>query len=248
VKSSDHQFVERLQHLDREFPHVDFSELLTQKTLAVLYFSDERRTVAEMAELTGDYRNTVDRVLDKLTNRGITGKDGAEYHLNDQFEELHELARDYVSHKHKSDTPASSFSIVWEDFDRFLVETDEEIDDEQFTGTGPGRFQEFGIPLFDTSTNHYLCTKTDYELTVPELINHTLLIDSGTRHQTYCLLLIEKHGPAKDSVLGSAERYGTEKQVERLYEYLDSKGEQSPVDLPHWDDFTTTAAGYGIQI
>ena len=248
VSASEHQFIERLQHLDREFPHIGFSELLTRKTFAVLYYLDEKRTVSEIADLTGEYRNTVNRVVGKLTERGITGKDGAEYQLNNQFRELHELAQEYVTHRHRLDTPASSFSIAWEDLDRFLVETDKEIDGSQFTETGPQRFQDFGIPLFDTSTNHYIYTKTDYELTVPELISHTLLIDSGTRHQTFCLLLLEKHGPAKDSVLESAERYGTEKQVERLYEYLDSKDEQNPVDLPRWDDFTDTAADYGIQI
>ena len=248
VKSSEHRFIERLQHLDRGFPHIDFSELLTWKTFAALYYLDEKRAVSEIADLTGDYRNTVNRVLDKLTNRGITGKDGAEYRLNNQFQELHELAQEYVTHRHRLDTPASSFSIVWEDLDRIFVETDEAIDGGQFTETGPGHFQEFGVPLIDTSANHYLHTETEYELTVPELINHTLLIDSETRHQTYCLLLIEKLGPAKDSVLGSAKRYGTEKRIERLYEYLDSKGEQNPVDLPRWDDFTTTAADYGIQI
>jgi len=248
VNASKHRFIERLQHLDREFPHIDFSELLTLKTFAVLYYLDEKRTVSKVADLTGDYRNTVNRVLDKLTTRGITGKDGAEYRLNEQFEELHELAQEYVTHRHRLDTPASSFSIVWEDLDRFLVETDEQIDGSQFTETGPQRFQDFGIPLFDTSTNHYLYTKTDYELTVPELISHTLLIDSGTRHQTFCLLLFEKHGPDRDSMLEVAERYGTEKQVERLYEYLDSKGEKNPVDFPRWDEFIATAADYGIQI
>ena len=248
VNASEHRFVKTLQQLNHEYPHIDFSELLTRKTFAVLYFLDEERTVAEMAELTGDYRNTVNRVLDKLTNRGITGKDEAEYRLNEHFEELHELAQEYVTHRHRLDTPAPSFSIIWEDINRFLVETDEEIDDRQFTKTGPQQFEDFEIPLIDTSTNHYLYTETDYELTVPELISHTLLIDSGTRHQTFCLLLLEKQGPAKDSVLESARRYGTEKQVERLYEYLDSKGEQNPVDFPHWDDFVAAAADYGIQI
>jgi len=248
VNTSEHRFVEKLQQLNHEYPHIDFSELLTSKTFTVLYYLDEKRTVSEIADLTGEYRNTVNRIINKLTKRGVTGKDGTEYHLNDQFQGLNELAQDYTSHKHRSETPASTFSIVWEGFDRFLVETNETLDDERFTETGPQRFEEFGIPLLDTSTNHYLHTETDYELTVPELINHTLLIDSETRHQTYCLLLIEKHDPVRDSVLESAKRYGTEKQVERLYEYLKSKGEQNPVDLPQWDEFAATAADYGIQI
>lgn len=248
VKTAGRQFVERLQRLNREFPHIDFSELLTRKTFAVLYHLDQERTVAEIAGLTGDYRNTVNRVLNKLTKRGITGKDGTEYRLNDQFRELRGLAQEYATHRHRLDTPASSFSILWEDFDRFLVGTDEEIDDDRFTETGPGRFQEFGIPLIDTAANHYLHAETDYTLTVPELISHTLLVDSGTRHRTYALLLLEKHDHDKDSVLGVAERYGIRDRIEQLYNFLETQGERRPDDLPEWEQFASTAADYGVKV
>jgi DNA-binding MarR family transcriptional regulator len=248
AKASGNRVVELLQALKHDYPHIEFADLLTPKAFGVLYYLNERRTVSEISELTGDYRNTVNRILSKLTDRGICGKDGAHYQLNDQFQQLHQLAESYATHQHKLETPVSSFSILWETYDRFLVETEEAIESESFESTGPARFQEFGIPLLNTSKKHYLYTDQDYQLTVPELVSHTLLVDSGTRHQTYCLLLLEKHDPDKERVLESADTYDLQETVETLYRYLETKGKTRTESLPPWTEFESTADDYGVQV
>ncbi len=69
-------------------------ELLTGKTLEVLYYLDQPRTVSEIADRSDNYRNTVNRVLKRFRDRGLVGADDGRYKFNADFDRLHEFARE----------------------------------------------------------------------------------------------------------------------------------------------------------
>ena len=248
VQSSGHRIVELIQELGHSHPHIDFAELLTPKTISILYYLDTERSAGELADLTDNYRNTVYRILNKLTDRGICGKTDSTYRLNNEFKILNEIAVEYASHRHALATPASSFTIIWESLDEFLLQTQETITRDAFYETGPNRFEEFNLPLLTTKQQYYFYSETLVDLTPAELLCHTLLIDDGTRYQTYCLLLIERHGLTQEDTLSKAEKYGVTDTVEKLFTYLQSRGEKQTPTLPEWNEFESIAKEYEVTI
>jgi len=133
--------VELYQDLVRQYSHIDFPELLTGKTLEVLYYLDQPRTVAEIADRSDNYRNTVNRVLKRFRDRGLVGVDDGRYDFNADFDRLHKFARQLTHHLHRQrlEAVASKGTILWEDYDEFLAQTETEIDTEAFHETGLAR-------------------------------------------------------------------------------------------------------------
>jgi predicted transcriptional regulator len=243
--------VELFQRLTQTYPHIDFPELLTEKTIACLYYLDTPMTVTELAERTGNYRNTVNRVVNRLLHRGIVGKQDSRYRLNDDFVLLHEFAAEYVHHVHRQTAAAhaTSYTILWESLYEFLVQTGEPVDDDDaFLQTGPNQFQAYGVPLITTNRHHYLYSEHRDDLTVADVICHTLVIDTGTRYQTYCLLLLAQEEPDREQLLDAADMYEVVTVVEDLLTFLETRGEQRTADLPTWSEFEDVAADYGVTV
>ena len=250
VAPAESKAVELFQHLVQTYPHIDFPELLTRKTIACLYYLDTPVTVAELAELTGDYRNTVNRVVTRLQNRGIVQKQDSRYRLTDDFLLLHEFATEYGHHRHRQTAAAqaTSYTILWESFTEFLVQTGDPVDNVAFHRTGPGRFQAFGPPLLTTNRYHYLYAEDRHDLTAPDVVCHTLLIDQGTRYQTYCLLLLAQEDPDRDDLRDAAEAYDVSALVEDLLTYLETRGAARTTEQPTWGEFEDVATDYGVAV
>jgi len=250
VAPADTKAVELLQQLTQTHPHVDFTTLLSPAAVPVLYFLDEPRTVAELAERTDSYRNTVNRVLNRFQERGIVTKDGSEYRLNDDFQLLHTFAAEYVHHTHRQtvEDHTRSYAILWESLNAFVVQTAEAIDDPSFFLTGPERFEAFGLPLLTIDRRYYVYTEEGGEVSSEDLICHTLLIDDGTRYQSYCLLLLEHADVDRETLEDRAELYGVADTVAALLTYLDTQGEKRTPDQPVWDEFEALAADYEVTV
>lgn len=250
VSPAETKAVELFQQLAQIYSHIDFADVLTGKTIAYLYFLNEPMSVAQLAERTGDYRNTVNRVITRLLHRGIVQKQDSRYQLNDDFQLLHEFAVEYVHQLHRRTVSehATAFTILWESLREVLVQTTQPVEADAFLLTGPRRFQEYGIPLVTTDRHHYFYTERRDELTVSDVISHTLLIDEGTRYQTYCLLLIAAEDPDRDQLQGTAETYDLEGLVDDLLTYLDTRGEEKTATLPEWSEFQSTADEYGVTL
>jgi DNA-binding MarR family transcriptional regulator len=75
VIPSDARAVELYQDLVRQHSHIDFPELLTGKTLEVLYYFDQPLTISEIADWSDNCRNTVNRILKRFRDRGLVGAD-----------------------------------------------------------------------------------------------------------------------------------------------------------------------------
>jgi predicted transcriptional regulator len=249
VKPVENRVVELLQELGQTHPHIDFPALISGTTIPLLYYLNTEQTVTELAEETDNYRNTVNRILKQLLNRGILRKQGPRYRLNEEFQVLHDFSREYVHHVHRTTVAeyTSDFTILWESLDEFLMQTGDAIDHDAFVETGPSQFQQHGLPLIPTGSRYYFYSEQTQELTIPALICQTLLIDESTRYQTYCLLLIRKKTVENGQLLEVAEKYGVEKTVQQLIDYLDTGGEENSPSLPSWEEFQAVAVDYEVE-
>ncbi|WP_160135566.1 MarR family transcriptional regulator [Halococcus salsus] len=250
VVPSDSRAVEVYQNLVRQHSHIDFPELLTGKTLEMLYYFDQPRTVSEIADRSDNYRNTVNRVLKQLRDRGLVGTDDGRYNFNGDFDHLHEFARELAHHLHRQrlKTVASNGTILWEDFDEFLAQTDTKVETEHFYETGLARFAAFDLQFLLTRHRYYLYSEDIEAVSPAELCCHTLLIDDDTRYRSYCLLLLSSVDVNESEFRERATKYGLEDEIDSLIRYLETQGALSDERLPEWDEFQELAADYEVSL
>lgn len=75
-----------------------------------------------------------------------------------------------------------------------------------------------------------------------------LVIDAGTRSQSYCLLLLSHVDIERDEVRKQAAKYGVEDLVEDLLTYLDTMGDQRAPMLPEWAAFRDLELSMGLSV
>lgn len=250
VVPSDSRAVEVYRDLVRQHSHIDFPELLTEKALEVLYYLDQPRTVSEIADQSDNYRNSVNRVLKRLRDRGLVGTDDGRYHFNADFDRLHEFARELIRHRHRQrlEAVAPNGTILWADHDEFLAQTETEIDAEHFHETGLARFAAFDLQFLLTRHRYYRYSEDLADVSPSELCCHTLVIDDDTRYRSYCLLLLSDVNVDEDDLRERAAKYGLEDEIDAMLRYLETCGEVDGERLPEWDEFQELAADYGVDL
>ena len=249
IRLSDAKAFELLTTLMQQYAHIDWPELLSGAALRVCYYLDTPRTVTDLARHADVHRSTVHRALTPLQHRGIVYQtdDGA-YALNNGFEQLSVLARELAHHIHRQtiEGQTDTYTILWESLDEFLVQTTTEIADEHFIPTGPDQFQRYGLPLLARDRRHYLYSETPSDLSPETLCCHMLVIDSGARSQSYCLLLLSHVDIDRDELRAQAVTYGVDDVVDELCTYLNTSGDQRTARLPEWKDFQELAEEYEV--
>lgn len=245
---SDARAVEIYRDLVRQGSHIDFPELLTGKSLELLYHFDGPMTVSGLAETSDNYRNTVNRILKRLQHRGIVGRADGQYQFNGEFDRLHEFAQELVHHCHRQllESVAPSRTILWESADEFLAQTQKEIDANGFHETGLARFAEYDLGFLLTSHRYYFYSEQLESVTPADLCCHTLLIDDDTRHRSYCLLLLVTADVDETTLCDRAEKYGVEEAIDALLRYLDTGGAVQDSRLPAWSEFEELMADYEV--
>lgn len=242
--------VEIYQDLVRQYSHIDFPDLLTGKTLEVLYYLDRPRTVADVADRSDNYRNTVNRVLKRLRDRGLVGTTNGTYQFNGDFERLHEFARELTHHLHRQRlaSVAPHGTILWDSYDEFLAQTETEIDAEHFHETGLARFAAFDLQFLLTKHRYYMYSEDIETVSPADLCCHTLLIDDDTRHRSYCLLLLSRVDIDEAELRERANKYGLETEIDSLLRYIETGGEIDDDRLPEWSEFQDLATEYEVTL
>jgi biotin operon repressor len=256
ISLSNAEPAERFADLTREFPHVDFPDLLAGSTIQLLYYLDAARTAAELTEWTEVSRATVYRRLKRLRNVGIVTKRDTGFALTNQFEDLAAFARSLVHHLHRQEASdhAAGVRLIWTDVDEYLFSCRTEVTASLFHLTGPDALEQYGIPLLTREGQYYFRSEDRTDLTPADLVCHLLLIDDGARYRSYCLLLISGCDLDADELTRMAERYDRETEIDlsdivrELCAYLESRGAVSGEKLPEWDTFKSTAADYDVSV
>ncbi|MDZ7730584.1 MAG: helix-turn-helix domain-containing protein [Natrialbaceae archaeon] len=250
INRSDARAIELFDSVVHQYTHIPFPELLGGTALRLLYYLDSPTTAAQLAEHVGVHRSTVHRSLSPLETRGMIYRSDGKYTLNDEFEELATLAREcaHVQHRQCVKNHVDSFTILWESLDEFLVQTRSAIEDDDFHLTGPALFQTYDLPLMTRQRRYYLYSESIEKVSPAELCCHMLVIDDGTRSQSYCLLLISETAIDRDTLLEAAQTYDVTERVSALLEYLDTAGESRSGNLPRWEEFRSLADEYGVAV
>jgi len=202
-----------------------------------------------IADRSDNYRNTVNRVLKRFRDRGLVGTADGHYEFNADFDRLHEFAREIAHHlhRHRLEAVAPKGTILWEDYDEFLAQAETEIDAEAFHETGLARFAAFDLQFLLTDHRYYVYSEEPDAVSPAELCCHTLLIDDGSRHRSYCLLLLSHVDIDEEDLREQAVKYGLEDVIDALLQYLETQGEVEDDRLLAWSEFQKLAGEYEIE-
>jgi len=74
------------------------------------------------------------------------------------------------------------------------------------------------------------------------------LIDDGSRHHSYCLLLLNHVDVDEADLRAQAAKYALEDEIDALLRYLQTHAEVDDDRLPTWDEFQALAADYEVQL
>ena len=81
-----------------------------------------------------------------------------------------------------------------------------------------------------------------------ELYSHTLLIDDGSRHRSYCLILLGHVDVGEADLRAQAATYGLDDEIDALRRYLETHGEVDDDRLPEYEGFQELAADYVVPL
>ncbi len=250
INRSDARAIELFDSFVQQYTHIPFPELLGGATLRILYYLQSAATATQLAEQADVHRSTVHRSLSPLESRGMIYKSDGKYTLNDKFEELSTVAREFAHLRHRCrvEDHTESFTLLWESLNEFLVQTRADIEEDAFHLTGPELFQAYDLPLMARQRRYYLYSESVDDVSPAELCCHMLVIDDGTRSQSYCLLLISQTAIDRDELLEAAQKYEVAERVSNLLEYFDTEGESRSGRLPRWEEFRELADEYGVAV
>ncbi len=257
VRVTDHPVVESYRDLCSKLGHVDWTELLSPATLRVCWYLDEPRRATEIGARLDITRQGVHNALSPLKHRAMLSPSGPEYGLTDDLAPLLTFAREVVTHDHRSRVRklAPSATVEWCDPKRALVRVQTSEDTSalesaaEWRVTGLARFQEYGLQFFLAGEPAFWYAP-DKDLTPPEVVCHTLVLDSGSRRVSYSMLLIEKLDLDQETLTETARWYDLKTAVAGMYQPLQGEFEVSedfPVFLPSESEFTTLKEQYGVS-
>jgi len=256
VRVTDHPVVEAYRHLRSKLSHVEWTDLLSPATIRICWYLDEPRRVAAIADRLHITRQAIHSALSPLKNRALLSPAGPEYALAGDLQPLSEFARAVVAHEHRSRVRelAPSATLEWCDPERALVRVhdadDTEVlqvsDDWQLTGLA--KFRVYGLQFFLAGEPAFWYAPRE-DVTPPEVVCHTLVLDSGSRRTSYSMLLIEKLGIDRTTLVEAAEWYDLAAEVSAMYRPLEGEFDtpgDGALHLPSESEYAALKEQYGV--
>lgn len=262
VRATDAPVVEAYRRLTSKLGHVEWTELLSPATMRVCWYLDEPRRVTTVADRLDVSRQAVHDALSPLKDRAMLDPTGPAYALSSDLQPLHEFVQAVVTHEHRTRVRslAPSAIVEWCDPKRALVRAQnlEDTDAIRKTGewcvTGLAGFEAYGLQFFLAGEPAFWYAPDD-DLTPEELVCHTLVLDSDSRRASYAMLLVEQAGIEQGALTETANWYGLETMIPRMYRLIDEGSDSvdasgdmaaNGVRLPSYREYAALKDQYGV--
>jgi len=241
---------ELLRDLLIRYDHVDWENILTGKTIDILF----QALSAKEGNLSGFSKATRWRYLKELRGRGIIGETQKRYQINSRFQVLIDFLKEYQRYfaNKISKTLSENAVILWQEDMEFLVRVPKAAKppSDDFHKTATSILPQYDLPLFSEFDIYFYSTNKK-AIKPEDAILHTLLAEPGSvRYTTYALLLLKKiqNGVDKEYLLKEAERFRLKNQVIGMLEFLEThrRPEGQPLSLPTWNEFMAKANDYAV--
>ncbi|KAB7519133.1 MarR family transcriptional regulator [Halosegnis rubeus] len=258
LRASDDPIVEAYRNLISNLGHVDWADLLSPATIQVCWYLDEPRRITTIADRLGITRQAVHKALSPLKNRAMLAPAGPEYALADDLHPLLEFANTVVRHGHRNRVRrlAPSATIAWCDPKRALVQVQTSEDTEKLQNaddwdvTGLAEFQAYGLQFFLAGEPAFWYAPDD-DLTLADIVCHTLVLNTDSRRVSYAMLLIEQERIEQETLTETATWYGLDSMIPRMYRLIDEGTDaddemEAGSPLPSAQEYAALKDQYGV--
>lgn len=242
-------------------PHIDLPSLISPSMLRVCWFLDTPTPVSQMESWLTLRRRRIYQLLEQLQTRGLITKHDNKYVLTDDLQGLADLAQTVIAydHQHRAQTHLPTAAVVWSAPHEALVTSTEDAadtmvdafdDQEDWLLTGLPRFEDHDLEFFIAGPPPYFYSELRDTLQPVDFISHTLLLETDTRHLSYCALLLFAIDVSVEELRTVATYYGIEETVEALITFVETKGDirREDVRFPDWSEMTSLAAQYEVSV
>ena len=245
IQFSDSKHASLLRDLLIIHDHVDWQNILTGKTIEILF----QALTDTGKEFNAIPKATLWRHLRNLKAHGILQltKDG--YSINPRFSTLTNFLNEYQRFIANTLTRTISEKavILWQRDFEFLVRTPRNTETRRnFLSTATSLFANMGIPIF-SEFDVYFYSKKKKHIQTEDIILHTLLIEpNNVRYVIYSLLLLKKYKVDQEYLVKEAQKYKIASQIEGMLQFLGTHKTQENLALPTWEEFEAKARDYKV--
>ncbi|MCL4350633.1 MAG: winged helix-turn-helix domain-containing protein [Candidatus Thermoplasmatota archaeon] len=253
VEISDANYALSLSEMIKADPYIPWEKLISYSNISVLFSSitGEESFEREISQVS---RWRAERNL-KMYGMLTIGEENKPSRNRRLIRFINEYS-DHVSRKYFLDKLPKDVVILWRSGYRCLFRIHavrEEEKQKTFKGgflTALSAFPEYGIQ-FITSDSYYYYDPDLKEITIEDIILHTILIEPDSQtNTTYALLLILKEWNKVnfDLLIMKSSKYGIEANIISILKYIKSHRGKSHRFLPKWSELREKAELYGIVI
>jgi len=181
-------------------------------------------------------RATLHRVLNGLMEKLIVGKKEEGYFISGRFALFKAFADEYfyLQNSIKAREFDPNASVVWSGVEELILATGtfrgKSLGDFQLTGLS--RFSDFGLPLISAGIYHYYWPAR--ELSLEEVVVHTLTLGKDARELLYTIVLLKGKGFDERKLKRLAAKFGVSDTVEEVLEYF--RGANKPYPFPSMEE------------
>ena len=257
ARLTDNPVVEAYHELNSKLGHVDWPDLLSPATVRVCWYLDEPRRITAIADRLGITRQAVHKALSPLKNRAMLAPGGPDYALADDLQPLCDFATEVVAHEHRIRVRklAPSATVEWCDPKRALVvvqtreDTDALGDASEWNLTGLAAFRQYDLQFFLAGEPAFWYVP-DNQLTLADIVCHTLVLEVDSRRVSYAMLLIEQEQIPEAELCETAVWYGIEPLIKQIYQFIEGDFDTTDevgITIPTAQEYAELKDQYGVS-
>lgn len=233
--------------------HVNWSEILTPARIRVIWYLDQPRSAAKIADALDISTPRVHTILKPLKERAMLDPAGPTYALASNLRApLHEFTTDLITHIHAHTIHqlAPHATLSWASPTAALLrstrpeETDRLTDADDYHLTGLAAFADYDLPFYLSTEPAFWYAQTP--ATPSERICHLLTLDDSPRRTGYAMLLIEHLDIHADDLRETAANYDLTDHIDNIYTALTDTYPESSDMLPSEKEYTQLKSQYGV--
>jgi len=222
-----------LKNIKSKYSHMPLSKILTGNNLKLLSIlkPGEFYNTKTLLLKTNLPKSSLYNVINNLSNYGMIKKSDNKYSLIEKYSLFHEFSKEYITLQNY--ITAKKFTldstILWSGIDEFILATRTyKNPTNKFQLTELSKFKDYGLPLIGRNVYHYYYSKKNIQLTIEDVMIHSLFVDYSPRTLLYAIVLAfaYRKNLNKKKLLDLGLKFDI--KVDILFNYLEGREHKYP--------------------
>ena len=222
-----------LKKIKTQYSHIPLSKILTGNNLKLLSILKPEvfQDIKTLLLKTNLPKSSLYATINNLSNYGMIKKSANKYSLIKKYSLFHEFSKEYITLQNyiiaKKFAPDSA--ILWSGIEEFILAIKTyKNPTNNFQLTGLSKFSDYKLSLIGKGVYYYYYSKKKVQLTIEDVIIHSLVVDYTPRTILYTIVLALAYREKlnKKKLLDLGLKFDV--KVDVLFDYLEGRGHEFP--------------------